>query len=296
MDELATNFGTALRAWRRQVAPAEVGLPGGGDRRVPGLRREEVASIAGLSVDYLVRLEQGRASAPSPQTVEALARALRLGAEQRSVLYHLAGAAEPNRARMPRAVPTGVERLIGRLGGQPSAVFTADWTLLRWNTLWAAVHGDPSAWDGHDRNLIWRHFTDRRTCIVRSADELTMHDRELVGDLRVAHARYPHDRGVAGLISDLYAHSAQFRDLWSEFAVLPARDAAKAIEHPLVGRIDLDCQVLWVSGAELRLIVYSAEPGSASATALAKLAGPAADTWSTYAAPVHQGSGPSALL
>src|SRR5215470_8862537 len=110
-----TELGAALRAWRDRVRPEEVGLRGGGRRRSPGLRREELASLAGISVDYLVRLEQGRATNPSPQVLAALSRALRLTIEERDHLYTIAGQAAPRRTRIPSHVPPTVQRLVDRL-------------------------------------------------------------------------------------------------------------------------------------------------------------------------------------
>lgn len=137
------HFGIALRGWRERVSPQDSGLEAGGDRRIPGLRREELAGLAGLSVDYVVRLEQGRARNPSVQVVTALARALRLEPSERDHLFRCAHLAPPAAGNVSWHVPARVHRLVGQLAGSPTAVFAADWTLVSWNDMWSEVIGDP---------------------------------------------------------------------------------------------------------------------------------------------------------
>jgi transcriptional regulator with XRE-family HTH domain len=139
-----TSFGATLRAWRDRLVPAAVGLPSGIARRAAGLRREELASLAGILVDYLARLEQGRAGNPSAQVVAALGRALQLDRQERNHLYRLAGLQPPQDGLIEDHIPPGLQRLLGRLGDTPAAVFTADWQLLWWNDGWSALFGDPS--------------------------------------------------------------------------------------------------------------------------------------------------------
>ena len=189
----SSALGEALRAWRARVTPAAAGLPARADRRVPGLRREELAGLAGLSVDYLVRLEQGRARSPSSQTVGALARALRLTNDERDTLYRIAGWAAPPAGAVPHHVPPGVQRLTDRLADAPVAVFTAVWTIVQWNDMWAALQGDPSVWRGRDRNLLWRHFTGAGSRVVHEGADCIAYEREIVADLRLATARYRDD-------------------------------------------------------------------------------------------------------
>lgn len=158
-DVFMSEFASVLRSWRARVGPADVGMPAGGRRRAVGLRREELAALAGVSVDYIVRLEQGRATNPSPQLLGALAVALRLTDSERDHLYRVAGAAPPDRGLVPRHIGPGVQRIVDRLSDVPMAVFTATHDILLWNPLWAAVTGDPSRFVGMDRNLVWRYFT-----------------------------------------------------------------------------------------------------------------------------------------
>ncbi|WP_030184264.1 helix-turn-helix domain-containing protein, partial [Streptomyces sp. NRRL S-813] len=153
-----TEFGQAVRRWRDRVSPEAAGLPLGGHRRTPGLRREELSQLSGISVDYITRLEQGRATKPSEQVVEALARALRLSGPERAHLFRLGGLQPPGPERVPTHLTPSVQRVLDRLTGTPVAVYDAAWTLLVANPPYAALMGDPSGWRGHQRNGVWRNF------------------------------------------------------------------------------------------------------------------------------------------
>lgn len=138
------ELGRALRGWRDRTGPVAVGLPIGGVRRAAGLRREELAQLAGLSVDYVVRLEQGRATSPSQQVLSALARALRLSVVEREHLFLLAGRQPPSPGQLSTHIPASVQRLLDQLDGTPLSVYDGAWNLVRWNPLWAALFGDAS--------------------------------------------------------------------------------------------------------------------------------------------------------
>src|SRR3954447_327783 len=148
-DELAA----CLRTWRDRLSPADVGLPAGGRRRAPGLRREELAQLAGLSVDYLARLEQGRASAPSPSVLAPLARALRLSEDERAHLFRVAGHAPPGAGEIDRRITPGVQRVLDRLADVPVLVTDAAWEMIAMNPPAIALLGDR-----HD-NVLRRHFS-----------------------------------------------------------------------------------------------------------------------------------------
>ncbi|WP_158861718.1 helix-turn-helix domain-containing protein [Leifsonia sp. AG29] len=269
-----TELGAAVRAWRERVSPQEAGLPGGGDRRVPGLRREELALLVGISVDYLVRLEQGRATHPSAQVLAALSRALRLGGSDRETLYRLAGAVPPPSGSVPREVPRGVRRMLDRMSDTPVAVFTAAWDIVQWNALWAELVGDPAAMDGRDRNLVWRHFAEpagHPSRVRRDPDEEDAFEREMVSDLRRAMDRYPDDRAVSELIAALIETNPRFAERWARFEGVPTAPARKTIVHPVHGPVELDCDVLTIGGGDLRIVLYSAEPDSPEAVVLENL-------------------------
>ena len=265
------EFAEVLRAWRDRMRPEEAGLPAGPGRRAPGLRREELAALAGVSVEYIVRLEQGRAQHPSPQLLGALARALRLTDDERDHLYRSGGAAVPSRGRMPRHIPAGVQRMMDRLADTPMAVMSASWDLLQWNPLWAALTGDPSARPTLERNIAWRHFTEGPGVIAFDAAHDEEFSSDLAADLREASGRYPEDAGLASLVARLRAASSDFERRWAEARVARHRSSRKTATSTPVGPITIDCDVLTVPGSDLRIVVYTAVPGSADASKLALL-------------------------
>jgi transcriptional regulator with XRE-family HTH domain len=260
-------LGRTLRSWRDRVAPEAVGLPAGGQRRAAGLRREELAMLAGVSADYLIRLEQGRAGNPSAQVLASLARVLQLDTAERDHLYRLAGQAVPGTGRMRTHLTPGVQRLLRRLDEFPVSVHDAIGTILAWNDAWAALLGDPSPRRGWERNVLWRHFTDQPGRVAASDPEAF--ESAAVGDLRAMTARYPEDETVAALVAELLRVSPRFARLWEHAHVAEHASDRKAILHPEVGRIELDCDVYQVQGSDLRIIVYTAEPGSEAAQQLA---------------------------
>jgi transcriptional regulator with XRE-family HTH domain len=200
-----SEFASVLRSWRERVSPADVGMPAGSGRRAIGLRREELASLAGVSVDYIVRLEQGRATNPSAQLVRALAIALRLTDQERDHLYRAAGLAPPTAAVVPQHISPGVQRIVDRLGDVPLAVFSATHDILLWNPLWAAINGDPSQYSGMERNLVWRYFTTGHAGVEFDEQHEEDFASDLAADLRAAVGRYPRDGALAHLVSRLRA-------------------------------------------------------------------------------------------
>ncbi|MEU4512389.1 helix-turn-helix transcriptional regulator [Nonomuraea wenchangensis] len=265
------EFGRAVRRWRDRVSPEAVGLPVGGHRRTAGLRREELALLAGISVDYLTRLEQGRAAGPSAQVVEALARALRLSPAERAHLFGLAGLAPPGPRTVPAYITPSVHRLLDRMTGTPVVVHDASWTLLMANPPYAALMGDPSGWRGNQRNAVWRHFLGPPNRVRHTPESRRALEAALVADLRATAARYPADQRLRHLVVDLRAGSDRFADLWDSGTVGHHEAARKTIDHPRVGAVTLDCDVLAVSGSDLRIMIYTAEPGTEDAERLALL-------------------------
>ncbi|WP_305786624.1 helix-turn-helix transcriptional regulator [Symbioplanes lichenis] len=261
------EFGQAVRRWRDRVRPEAAGLPAGGQRRAAGLRREELAMLAGISVDYVTRLEQGRATGPSVQVVEALARALRLDSAEREHLFRLAGLVAPGRGTIPAHITPGVQRLLDRLDSTPVAVYDAAWTLITANSPWAALMGDFSGTRGKERNVVWTHFFQPSGRV----EPLPSFEASTVADLRAAAARYPGDTRLAELIAELRAGSPRFRELWEEGAIIPHASERKTVHHPQVGALELDCDVLTVPGSDLRIVAYTAEPGSSACDRLALL-------------------------
>lgn len=260
-----------VRRSRDRVAPEAVGVPIGRRRRAAGLRREELAALAGISADYLTRLEQGRATAPSAQVVEALAQALRLPDPEREVLYRLAGHVMPGPDLVPSRLTPSVQRLLDRLSATPVVVYDATWTLLTANAPYDALMGETTRWHGLERNAIWRNLHGHNRT-VHTAQEQADHEARLVADLRLTASRYPADQSLRKLIRDLTEDSPRFAGLWAAgSAPLPPADMSKQkiIDHPSVGRIALACDTLIVAGDDLRIMVYTAEPGTADAERLA---------------------------
>ncbi|WP_432194056.1 helix-turn-helix transcriptional regulator [Streptomyces sp. bgisy027] len=268
----ATELGQALRRWRDRVTPESAGLPAGGHRRAAGLRREELALLAGISVDYVTRLEQGRAGHPSGQIVEALARALRLSADERAHLFRLAGLVPPGPDTVPAHITPSVQRLLDRLNGTPVGVYDATWTLLLANPHYAALMGDPSGWRGFERNGVWRAFLGPRGRARQTPRQRAAFEADLVADLRTTASRYPSDPQLRRLITELRTNSARFSELWDTGTVGRHETGHKVIEHPQVGPLTLDCDILVVAGSDLRLMVYTAAPGTEDAERLALLA------------------------
>ena len=267
-----TEFGQAVRRWRERVSPETAGLPAGGHRRAAGLRREEVALLAGISVDYVTRLEQSRATNPSAQVVEALARALRLSGDERAYLFQMAGLVPPGPETVPAYITPSVQRLLDRLVGIPVGVYDAAWTLLMANPLYAALLGDPSGWRGNERNGVWRNLVGPGSRVRHTPREQRAFEASLVADLRATSGRYPADQHLRRLIAQLRTTSDRFAELWDTGGVGRHEAARKTIEHPQVGALTLDCDVLSVAGSDLRIMVYTAQPGTADAERLALLA------------------------
>ncbi|GAA1676891.1 helix-turn-helix transcriptional regulator [Kribbella yunnanensis] len=263
-----TGLGEALMTWRAAVAPGDVGLPGNGTRRTPGLRREELAQLAGISADYLTRLEQGRAANPSPQVIEALARTLQLATPERSHLYQLAGLASPVPDRIPRTISPSVQRMLDRLNDTPVAVFDAMLTELHANALYVELMGERT---GHERNAAWRNFLGSTSRVRQTPASLGQLQELQVADLRRTAGRYPNDPNLQALVDELRRRSPRFAELWESGVVAEHQAGRKIIDHPVAGAITLDCDVLQVAGDDLRIMIYTAEPGSSDAEKLALL-------------------------
>jgi transcriptional regulator with XRE-family HTH domain len=264
-EELART----LVAARGRVRPVDVGLAATANRRVPGLRRDEVARLAGISVDYLVRLEQGRGPTPSDQVLGALARALRLGDEQCGHLFVLAGSHPPRPGRIDRVVRVRTTRLLDRLTDVPVIVMDAMGGVLTWNDLALALLGDLTELAPHQRNVLRLRFLGAGGRVVYdSPDDEERSAVEAVADLRTTAARYPDDPDVCALVDELAAGSERFRQLWLSARFEAHRTSTKTFDHPEVGRLRLACDLLLLPDTDQRLIVYSAEPGTPDADAL----------------------------
>jgi transcriptional regulator with XRE-family HTH domain len=285
-----------LRRCRDRVRPEDVGLEAGRRRRTPGLRRQEIAQLAGMSVDYYIRLEQGRGPTPSRQMLAAIGRALRLSRDELAYLHQLAGAAPPSPGTVNADVAPAVLQLLDRFDDVPALVCDAKFDVLATNAMAVALLGDMSAGPPAERNVVWRHFT-REQSRVRHEDDAFA--RESVADLRSVVARYPHDPGVHELVGRLLSASERFRRLWAEQDMQTSRSNHKIVEHPEVGRIDLDCTALHDPERDQWIIMYTAAPGTPAHQALQLLKvvgtqqlGPARDATAT----VGEVAGPGAAM
>ncbi|MGR6916670.1 helix-turn-helix transcriptional regulator [[Actinomadura] parvosata] len=266
-DELA-EF---LRVRRARVTPADVGLPAGGTRRTPGLRRQEVAQLAGMSIDYYIRLEQGRGPHPSRQVLNAVARALMLGQDERAHLFHLAGQPmDPPRIR--EDVPQSMLHLIAFLDDVPAYVLDARYDLRAWNPMATTIMGNLDCLGPDQRNVLRWIFMSPDIRVHFDDEEKGAFARASVADLRAAAGRYPGDRRIQALVAELLALSPEFAELWGRHEVQVRREQRKRIHHPVVGTIDTICQVMPVPDRDdLRLVLYTTEPGSPSHRALREL-------------------------
>jgi transcriptional regulator with XRE-family HTH domain len=246
-----------LRRRREAIRPAEVGIADGPRRRTTGLRREEVAMLAGMSVDYVVRLEQGRSSQPSTQLLGALARALRLSDDERDHLFHLAGHRPPPADGVARLARAGLMRMLDLLRDTPAMVLSDLGEVLAQNRAAVLLTGDHTGLSGDRRYVVHRWFTDPATRAVCPPEEREYHARRLVADLRATAGRRSGDPTVAGLVDRLRAASADFRRLWAEHEVAVRRADRKTVLHPRVGLLRMDCETLVTPDQRQQLVVLT---------------------------------------
>ncbi|MFI9816604.1 helix-turn-helix domain-containing protein [Saccharothrix variisporea] len=276
-DPDAKALGAFLKARRSQLTPGDCGLPETSARRVAGLRREEVARLAAISVDYYTRLEQGRVRA-SASALETLVRALRLDDDQQKYLYELAGRsdARPRRRRTAQRVRPAMRRLLDQLTRTPALVLGDRLDVLAWNPAAVALYTDFAAIPADRRNYLRLLFTHP---VVRGMHRNWAHDaRDAVAALRMEAAARPDDPDLARLVGDLSVQDPDFRTWWAEHHVNDASYGTKHYRHPVVGDLTLDCDT-WAApdGSGQRLMVLTAEPGSPSGDALLILTISAAD-------------------
>ncbi|MFJ7147033.1 helix-turn-helix transcriptional regulator [Streptomyces sp. NPDC100445] len=264
MDDLASF----LRTRRSRVDPAAVGIPTGSRRRVEGLRREEVAHLSGVSVDYYVRLEQGRATQPSEQVLDALARVLGLDATEREHLCRLTRQRRrPSRAPGGRVRPE-LLRVLDLVPDAPALIINHRLDVLAGNRLAGLLHSRPLPGLNTARHIFLEE-TERG--LYADWDKCTL---DVVGHLRLAAGKYPEDQRLASLVGELAMGSERFRRLWARADVRARAHGRKAYRHPLIGVLELHQENFALpdeSGMEL--IVMSAAPGSPTEDGLRLLAG-----------------------
>jgi len=236
-----TELASFLRTQRGRLTPADVGLPDGsasGRRRTPGLRREEVAQLSGVSVTWYTWLEQARDVSASAQVIDALARALLLNDDEHRHLRELAGlpvpaAGSPGTELLPR-----LQMLVDAVAPSPATIYDHHFDYLVWNEPYVRIRHDPAAMAADRRNMIWMMFTDP---VNRARmDNWEPAARAVLSQFRIAVGRQPGDPRLAELVTALAQASPEFRAWWAEYPVRPFRPATISVSHPRAGRIRLE--------------------------------------------------------
>jgi PAS domain-containing protein len=250
-----------LRDRREDLRPADVGLPTGPRRRTPGLRREEVAHLASMSVEYYVRLEQARGPHPSPRILDSITSALRLNPAERTHLFRLAGANPTPPAGPTRQVRPYVADLLRRMPEAGAIVTDATYDVIAWNPLAEALLGDLR----EEPNLARRQFLHLSPHEISGAEQFA---RIAVARLRSAADRYPRDERLARLLAELRGGSEEFTEVWNTNPVHAPGHRVKTVTHPELGRLRLNCDVLAVPDDDQQVVFITADPGTSSARAL----------------------------
>jgi transcriptional regulator with XRE-family HTH domain len=258
--DAVSELGDFLRTRRARLQPHDVGLPDYGRRRVPGLRREELAQLAGVSVDYYVRLEQGRDIHPSDSVLDAIAGALRLDDDERAHFFALVRPRRRPRRRAPQRVRPGVKRLLDSVG-VPAFVLGRRMDVLAYNALAAALVCGCT-----EGNMLRHVFLDEGTRMLYP--EWDAIASETVAYLRLIAGDDPDDPELIALVGELSLRSEPFRRLWARHDVRSKSAGVKRFMHPQVGPLELAYETLRLADADQMLVTYTAAPGSESETAL----------------------------
>jgi transcriptional regulator with XRE-family HTH domain len=254
-----------LRGRREALRPADAGLPAGSRRRTPGLRREEVAGLASMSVEYYARLEQARGPRPSAPILGSVADALRLTRAERAHAFRLAGVTLPAPPGPPRRVRPYVTSLLERMPDTAAIVTAATYDVIAWNPLAQALMGNLR----EKPNLARRRFLHRGEILTSGHEDFA---EIAVARLRVAADRYPRDRRLAALLTELRAGSGEFADIWDTRPVRVPGHRTKTMVHPQAGPLRVHCDVLPIPEDDQQVVFITADPGSPSARNLRRLA------------------------
>ncbi|AXK33846.1 XRE family transcriptional regulator [Streptomyces armeniacus] len=295
MDQLdpRAELSEFLRSRRARLQPQDVGLPDyGGRRRVPGLRREELAQLAGVSVAYYTRLEQGHSHNVSASVLDAIATALRLTKAERDHLTHLTKPKRRTRRAQSRSqrVRPGLQQLLDAMESVPAYVIGRRMDVLAWNRMACALLTDFRALAPHERNMAWLVFLDPHSRELYPEWEQKASD--IVAWLRLDAGCHPDDPQLTALIGELSVKSGEFRRMWAAHNVQDKSYGVKHLYHPLVGSLTLSYEALKLPADQSQeLIAYHAEPGSPSAEALRLLASWSAETPGATSAASATGTG-----
>lgn len=267
-----TGLADFLRSRREALLPDDVGLTGGPRRRVPGLRRDEVAALSGMSTDYYVRLEQARGPQPSEQMLAAIARALRFSHDERDYLYRLAGRTAPPRMSLGTHVAPALVRVLDRLSDTPALILSSLGETLLQNTMAQALLGDHSQFTGDARSGVYRWFTNPTERSIYTLPDHERQSKAQVANLRVAYGAAGPQSRAGQLVRQLQKESPEFVQLWNTHAVAARFEDHKTLIHPEVGPIELDCQAMFSEDQSQALLVLTAAPRTEAAEKLELLA------------------------
>ncbi|MFE9258560.1 helix-turn-helix transcriptional regulator [Streptomyces sp. NPDC006879] len=260
-----TELGQFLRSRRERIRPSDIGLPSGPRRRVPGLRRDEVAQLAGASVDYYNELERGAGSQPSEQMIAALARALRLSADERDYLFRLANRPVPVPGGGVPHVHPGMLDLLHRLAPTPAQVITDLHVTLVQNPVAVALLGDHAGFRGTRASFVYRWFTEPDSRRLYPEPDHELQSRAFVADLRAAAARREaKDTEVTSMVRSLLNASREFAALWAGHDVAFRRDDRKRLNHPALGLVEVNCLSLFSEDGRQRLLWFTPAVGTDS--------------------------------
>lgn len=260
-----------LRSRRARLSPEQVGLPRGARRRTPGLRRGEVAALAGVSLEWYTRLEQGRDIHVSAHVLEDLASVLRLDADERTHLFLLAHSSPPPiETFSPAQISPTFHQVLHQLGTTPACIVDAHATIVAWNKAFSAVFGDLATQSERERNTIWRIFT--HPLFRPGNQEWEELARAALAQFRAAYARFTDDPWWTRQIAELSRISPEFRELWTQHDVRSVSEGQKSMHHPLVGELTFDFFSLQtVDSRNLRLLMYSPRSHSRTAERIERL-------------------------
>ncbi|GAA0951164.1 helix-turn-helix transcriptional regulator [Kribbella koreensis] len=261
-----------LRKRREALQPEDVGMPRGRRRRTPGLRREEVASLASMSTDYYSRLEGGRGPQPSVEMLGAIARALRLTLDERDHLFVLAGHGTPPRTTRACHVDPGMLRIMDRLHDTPALLLNRCGETVAQTPAHVAFAGEQTNYDGMERSEAYRWFVHPESRALYRDPELSKHSRLLVSMLRAVVTADGPKSYAASIARTLQELSPEFAAIWDTHEVVPPHSQTKRFQHPVVGELELYCEVIDNRDQQQTLIIFTAEPGSESAERLELLA------------------------
>lgn len=248
---------------RDALKPSDVGLTPGPRRRAPGLRREEVAQLTGMSVDYYARLEQGRSPQPSTQMLRALSRTLRLSRDESDHLHRLAGHPAPDRAGAGSShVRQVLLHVLDQLDECAAFVCSDTDEVLAQNRLSVLLQGDFSGRDGVEASATYRWFAEAGAQDRIVADDRPEHSRVRVADLRATWSRRHGDADVRALVDALLAESPEFAELWQRHEVGVKHLQHKRFVHPRIGELTVDCETLATDADGQRLVILGAAPGT----------------------------------